>query len=112
MQISNYSTSEILSEWQAKLMLSQDIKQHIKNGVILSISGEDGGTWLFQPFQLSRVNSKIEDIECTIFLDTATLANIYTGEITPQEAYLAGKLKIVGNESIALYFSTLMLKDA
>ena len=60
---------------------------------------------------MSRVTSKIDDSDCTISLDTDTLNSIYTGEITPQEAYLAGKLKIMGNESVALFFSSLMLKE-
>lgn len=111
MQISNYSIKDILAEWQAKLLLSQDIKQHIKKGVVLSISGEGGGAWLFQPFQLTQITSKFDDSDCILYLDTETLIDIYIGKITPQEAYLTNALKIIGDESIAIYFSFLMIQS-
>lgn len=109
MQISNYSTDEILAEWEAKLLMLHDIKHHIKKGVVLSISGEDRGSWLLQPTQLTRINSNFDDSDCILYLDSETLIDIYKGEITPQEAFLTGKLKVTGKEEVALYFSLLML---
>lgn len=96
-----------------KVILEEKIAENIKNnpGIITKINavcqfhitGPNGGDWYLD---LTKPGGKIvhgtnSEAACTMSMNDADFVAFFTGKLSPQKAFLTGKLKMKGNMGMA-----------
>lgn len=75
----------------------------LKGSVKFLVKGSGGGTWTLnfaqRPVSIRPMN---EEADCTITIRSEDLIKLATGELNVGECYLQAKLRIAGNEAIAV----------
>jgi len=73
------------------------------------ITGDDGGTWTLNlraiPHSISEESS--DSADCTVIMQDDFFVQMLNGDLSPQMAFLSGKLKVTGNMGLALKLTSL-----
>jgi putative sterol carrier protein len=91
-----------------RLKAKPDIAQQINATYKFVVNGEGGGTWhvdLTQPG--GRVTAGDQPAKCTITVGAKELVDMANGKLSPQMAFMTGKLKIGGDMAMALKLGSL-----
>ncbi|MCB0338900.1 MAG: SCP2 sterol-binding domain-containing protein [Bdellovibrionales bacterium] len=93
----------IIEKWQAQLFGDPKIREHFSGTIGFEITGSPGGRWIYSPPSgtLERTSSG-HSADCLISLGSEVFTSIVLGELSPQIAYLTGKLRVKGDVQIAL----------
>ncbi|MEW6776089.1 MAG: SCP2 sterol-binding domain-containing protein [Bdellovibrionota bacterium] len=65
------------------------------------LTGDKGGTWLVNLKDKPGVSLGDGDAGCTITMEAADFLAMNNGELDPQQAFMAGKMMITGDMSLA-----------
>lgn len=91
------------------LTTKKEILTRIAASYEFQITGDHGGTWTLDlkqdPPALTEEGSGTAD--CTVIMEDEHFANMVTGTLKPQMAFLTGKLKVTGNMALALKLTAL-----
>ncbi len=89
-----------------KKSFNKDKALEIKEKVVMqyNVNGEGGGTWQLVlengEFQILNGDS-IKEVSCTLNYKTLeSFVKLRTGELKPMKAFMSGKVKFLGNQSI------------
>jgi putative sterol carrier protein len=87
-----------------KIQAHPDVAAKIAAVFQFDISGPEGGSWfvdLVQPGGRVAAGTS-PDAKCTVAMKDADLLALVNGNLSPQMAFMTGKLKIQGDYSLAL----------
>ncbi|HEV7746371.1 MAG TPA: sulfotransferase [Pyrinomonadaceae bacterium] len=88
-----------LTHFPARLQRKNDLQGSVK----FLVKGNGGGTWTIKldkdPAVFAAVN---EESDCTITIRSDDLLKLATGELNVGECYLQAKLRVAGNEALAI----------
>ncbi len=78
--------------------------------VAINLTGEDAGRWIIDcstnPAEVRA--DAVTKAQMTITMDGADFAKMASGELNPQMAFLAGKVKVDGNLGLAIKLGQLL----
>ena len=92
-------TPESVIALQARLAVDKDLANFVRGRFVLKLTGQHSGEWVIS----SGVNQG-EDSKCVFELSSADFEAMVAGSLNPQAAYLAGKIRIAGDDELALRF--------
>ena len=74
--------------------------------VQLNLTGEGGGEWYIKiaNSQISVQEGRAPSSDLTLTMDTADYVALSIGEVNPMNLFLAGKIKLLGNMTLAMKF--------
>jgi protein-tyrosine sulfotransferase len=88
-----------LTHFPARLQRKKDLQGSVK----FHVKGNGGGTWSVKLDKDAAVFSPTnEESDCTITIRSDDLLRLATGELNVGECYLQAKLRVTGNEALAI----------
>ncbi|HEX5886668.1 MAG TPA: sulfotransferase [Pyrinomonadaceae bacterium] len=94
------SVEELFStHFPARLQRKNDLQGSVK----FLVKGNGGGAWTIKLDQDPAVFAPVnEESDCTIMIKSDDLLKLATGELNVGECYLQAKLRVAGNEALAI----------
>ena len=97
-----HSAQQIIDHWTAKLLANPQRFQEIGAIFKFVIEGPQGATWRLQCRPPVGVASGDGPADCTIALDELDFIELGNRRMNPQSAFLAGRIRLSGNVTLAL----------
>lgn len=82
-----------------------------KEGIYqFKLEGDEPGTYhmIIDDMEPRAVEGEIEDVQCTLIIDSDHFKDLIGGTLNPTAAFMGGKLKIKGNMGLALKLQTVL----
>ena len=92
-------------------LLKPDERKEIAGKVCLELDGEQGGKWTLDISEDLDIKTGNSDADVVIRMNSADFVNLVNGDINPQLAVLAKKMKITGNLEKALLVQNILAPD-
>ena len=101
----------VVTKVAERLKRDAGIVQRIGAAIVLELTGEGGGRWLVDCSQ--QPATLTEDIKAaartTISMDANVFTQLATGAMSPESAFLTGKVKVEGDLGVAIKLGQLLV---
>ena len=98
---------EVINLWAARIVADPELAERV-GGTIKIVLSEPGSTsWVLTS---KGIVSGIE-ADCTLLISASDLIQIASGELNPQAAWNAKRIKVYGDPDIALRFGEVIFHD-
>jgi protein-tyrosine sulfotransferase len=89
--------------FRAKLEEARRESADLKGAVKFVVRGAGGGTWIIDlDSQPPSIEAGDRDADCTVTIRADDLLRLATGELNVGECYLQAKLRVLGNDALAI----------
>jgi len=105
------SPKEIIEKEIAKRLKTEPAKAKAINEIIeISITGDGGGIWTIDCTKdgVTVSEGTTGNAKLTLTMDAKDFVDMYNKKLTPQAAFLGGKVKVKGNIALALKLGSLL----
>lgn len=104
------NVKEIMS--QIPSHFNKEVAEDIRASVQFSLSGEQGGEWgmMIKDQKCEVWEGKVEKPNLTLKSDAVLATQVLSGEVDGMRAYMMGKLKLIGDLSLAMKLVNLFNK--
>lgn len=94
-----------------KLIANPDGAAAVGKAVAIEIRGEGGGRWVVDCAKAPPVLQQSEDAAATAFIkmDVAVFEGLISGSLSPQTAFLSGKVRVEGDLGAAVRLGSLLI---
>jgi len=98
------ATPKEIFEEQISRRISQDTEKAKAVGAVYKfvVTGDNGGTWVINLKDSVGVTEGDASADCTITVGSQDIVDVVSGKLSPQMAFMSGKLKIAGNMGLAM----------
>ena len=106
----NQTPREIIARWAALCQSNPQAWSEPRARYKWRISGDGGGTFLMRCMENPSVLEEDSEADCEIALGVDDFVAIASGDLNPQEAFLAGKVQVAGDLGVVVGLN-LILED-
>lgn len=101
---------DVIRQWTAKLVTSPDLARNLNARYKFVVTGNGGGTWIFDCTKEQPVVTQQNDgeAECTLSMQSDVFLQVASGKLNPQIAVIMQQIEIQGDMGLAMRLSELM----